>query len=245
MSRSEDATVALDRAFEALKTFGWGQDRLLLKPIDDALRALQADAAASRSLEARLAAVLSTDAPEAAKDHVCRRLSESGSAASVPALAAVLADEKLSHRARLALERIPGPEASGALRGALAKCSGKLLAGVIHSLGRRRDGESIAALAEILARPEPLESHSAAWALGQIGTVEAARALREKTPEALRRDTADARLACAEQLVAAGNRREASAIYEALNSQVEPEHVRLAASRGLSAATEKGASSAR
>ena len=245
MSQSKDATVALDRAFEALKTFGWGEDRALLKPIDDALRAAPADAGACASLEARIAAVLSTSAPEAAKDYVCRRLGETGSAASVPALAALLADEKLSHRARLALERIPGPEASGALRDALSKLSGNLLVGAIHSLGRRRDGQSVAALAEILARPEPLVAHAASWALGQIGTVEAARALRERTPRELQRATADARLSCAERLVASGERREASAIYDGLRASEEPEHVRLAASRGLSAAAEKGEASVR
>ena len=47
---------------------------------------------------------------------------------------------------------------------------------------------------------------------------------------------ADAYLACAEQLLAAGKKLDALAIYKALNSSDQPDHVQIAAKRGLLAA---------
>ena len=50
----------LDQAFDALKTYDWGTDRNVLKPIDEAVVATHGDAAARQELETRLAAVLKT-----------------------------------------------------------------------------------------------------------------------------------------------------------------------------------------
>ncbi|MGQ9592645.1 MAG: hypothetical protein ACUVYA_20400, partial [Planctomycetota bacterium] len=111
--------AAIDRAFEALKTYDWGADRSALSPIDDAVVAALGDPAQRRALEARLAAVLKTDASRDAKDVVCRALRIVGTAESVPALAALLGDRDLSHMARYALERIEAPAAGAALREAL------------------------------------------------------------------------------------------------------------------------------
>ena len=43
--------AAVEKAFEALKTYDLGQDRNLLKPIDDAVVATHGDAAARKDLE--------------------------------------------------------------------------------------------------------------------------------------------------------------------------------------------------
>ena len=106
----------LGKALAAMKTYNWGDDRGELAPIDRAVVALRDDPAARKDLEKRLAALLSTDAPQAAKGFVCRKLSLFGTADSVPALAPLLADKKLSHMARFALERMPCAEAAKAMR---------------------------------------------------------------------------------------------------------------------------------
>ena len=93
----------LDQAFDALKTYDWGVEPNVLQPIDEAITATHADPAARKDLETRLIEVLKTEVPRAAKDAVCRALKTIGTVASVPALAALLADEKLSHMARYAL----------------------------------------------------------------------------------------------------------------------------------------------
>ena len=236
------ADEALDKAFEALKTYDWGADRNVLKPIDDAVVGSHGNAAAQKDLEGKLAAVLGTEASGAAKDYACRELSLIGSAASVPALAGLLGDEKLSHMARYALERMPCAEAVKAMRDALPKVKGRIKVGVINSLGVRKDAESTAALVALLKDSDAQIAGAAASALGDLGSPEAAKALaafQSSAPESLRPVAADAYLACAEGLLAADKKAEALAVYKALSAASQPKHVRMAAMRGLLAATGK------
>lgn len=230
------ADEALDKALEALKTFDWGQDRSALGPIDAAVAASKGNAAAQKDLETRLAALLGTDAPMAAKDVACRQLSLVGSAACVPAVAPLLTDEKLSHMARYVLERIPAPEAVAAMRDALSKVKGRLKVGVINSLGVRRDAEAFGALAALLEDSDAGIASAAAAAVGSIGTPEAAKALdafQAKAPKKISLAVADARLCCAEKLLADGKKVDAMAIYKALSKGELPKHVKVAAQRGL------------
>ena len=234
------ADEGVDKAFETLKTYDWGQDRALLKAIDDAVVASHKDAAARKAIEGRLAAVLGTDASRAAKDFVCRKLSLIGSAESVPALAGLLADEKLSHMARYALERMPADEAVTAIRAALPKAKGRVKVGVINSLGVRRDAKSLAALVALLKDSDKEVVSAAAAALGSIGNADAAKALAAlEAPEGLALALADAQLACAEQLLADGKKLPAMAIYKSLAGVDQPKHIRVAATRGLLAAAAK------
>jgi HEAT repeat protein len=228
----QDITVA----FEALKTYDWGTDRKTLNPIDDAVIATRGDAAARLALEKRLAAVLGSGASRSAKDYVCRTLKTMGTAESVPALAALLPDKDLSHMARYALERIPVPEAAAALRNALPSLTGSLKAGVIGSLGVRRDEASVPVLAGSLSDADKAVAAAAACALGSIGTPEAGKALRKSAataPLGVKSAVADGCLVCAERLLSDGKKVEAIALYKSLGSQDQPKHVRLAATRGL------------
>ncbi len=233
------AEEGLDKAFAALETYDWGSDRAALQPIDDAVAASHDDAAARKALEEKLAAVLGTDASQAAKDYVCRELSLIGSAACVPAVAPLLTDEKLSHMARYALERIPEDAAVKAMRDALPKVEGRLKIGVINSLGVRRDAESTEALVELLESSDPAIADAAAAALGSIGSLEAAKALgtfQKENPDSL--PAADAYLVCAEQLLADGKKVQAMMVYKTL-AKSDHKHVKLAATRGLLAAAGK------
>ena len=137
----------LEQAFEALKTYDYGVDRHVLDPIDEAAVTTRNDPAARKDLESRLLAVLQSNAPRDARDYVCRQLRTIGTAASVPALEALLADPDLSHMARYALERIPDSQAGKALERQLRKLNGQLKIGVISSLGTRGRGGQLAATA--------------------------------------------------------------------------------------------------
>jgi len=244
--------AAIDQAFEALKTFDWGTDykknekkedkkyRDVLGPIEDAVPATHGDAAARKELETRLAAILPSGASRAAKDFVGRKLAIIGTAESVPALAALLPDKDLSHMARYALERIPAAEAAQALRDALAKTSGAEKAGVIGSLGARRDAESIANLAALVGDSDAGIALAAATALGDIGSVESAKALQDAKPasDPVTLRVADARLTAGERLLAAGDKAGALAVYKSLIAS-KAKNVRLAATRGLLLASGK------
>ena len=230
----------LDTAFEALKTYDWGTDPSVLSPIDEAIVATHGDLAARRELENRLAAVLKTDVSRDAKDVVCRKLMVIGTAESVSVLAELLTDESLSHMARYALERIPAPEAAAALRDALPKVQGELKVGVIGSLGVRQDPNSISALASLLTDADAMVARAAAYALGDMRTAAAAKALAASTPSHdAESAVTDASLACAEGLLADGKKLEALTIYKRYASGEQPKHVRLAATRGVLACAGK------
>ena len=143
----------LDQALEDLKTFDFGKDPKTIAPIDEACLATRDDAAKRKDLEDKLAATLKNEMPLDAKQYVCRKLMQIGTAASVPALAALLADKQLSHMARYALERIPAPEAAAALRDSLGKLPTELKVGVIGSLGGRKAFRSSADCSVAAMRP--------------------------------------------------------------------------------------------
>ncbi len=171
----------------------------------------------------------------------CHRLAIIGTKAAVPALAALLSDEKLAHMARHALEPMPDPAAAAALRDALGKVQGKLLVGVINSIGFRRDASATAALAGLLAGPDESVTAAAAAALGRMGSVDAAKKLQSSlggATGALRIVFADASLTCAEALVAARQRSEAAPIFDRLHAPEFPDYIRTAAMCGAITARE-------
>jgi HEAT repeat protein len=236
--RQDTSGDSLAGAFAALEQFTRGDDPAALLPIEQAVREAHGNAAARAALEQRLVRHLAAPASDAARTFVCRELAVIGSSASVPALAALLGDDHLSHMARYALERIPGPEADRALRDALARTRGNTRVGIIHSLGARRDARSVPLLARLLA-DDAASAAAAARALGEIGTPEAARALqasRGRSGGDVGTAVADAMLMSAERLLASGDRAHAVKLLEALTDSSQPPHVRLAARRALSAA---------
>jgi HEAT repeat protein len=151
-----------------------------------------------------------------------------------------LPDKDLSHMARYALERIPAGEAGKALRDALARTSGAEKAGVIGSLGARRDAESITDLASLVGDSDAMIAAAAATALGDIGTIESAKALQHAKPasDAVELRVADARLTAAERLLAAGDKAGARTVYKSLIA-TSAKNICLAATRGLLMASGK------
>lgn len=215
-------TTTLDASFAALAGFDWGGDAAPLTAIDGAVVAAHADALLARDLERRLGTVVAGPMSRAAKDYSCRKLALIGTKASVPVLAARLADADESHMARFALERIPGPEAADALRQALGTVRGDLVIGMISSLANRRDEASVAALATIVRGESPSVAIAAASALGRIATPAAAAALAAATSDAgpVAAAVIDARIACADALLAGGDRSAAKAVYESVAEAV-------------------------
>ncbi len=101
-------------------------------------------------IEERLLATLALPGcTEAGRAFLCKMLGWVGSARSVPALAGLMREATTANVARTALELIPGPEASAALREALASLRGNDRAGVIGSIAARRDAEAGPALAAL------------------------------------------------------------------------------------------------
>lgn len=191
---------------------------------------------------ALLATLQSATATQHDKVVACHRLAVIGTKAAVPVLAALLADEKLAHMARHALEPMTDPAVDAALRAATGKLQGNLLIGVVNTIGFRRDAGAIADLARLLAGADAAVAAAAAGALGRIGTVDAAKKLQQALQGksgAQQITLADACLTAAERLVTDGKRTEAAAIYDGLYGPAFPDYLRTAALGG--AITARGA----
>ena len=186
--------------------------------------------------ESALLAVLRSDKPEAEKAITCKQLAVYGSAAAVPDIAPLLANERLASWARIALEAIPGAEADAALRKAAETLAGKLRIGAINSLGVRRDAGAVPLLTGLLKAEDSGVAAAAAAALGSIGTPEAgaqlAGALAASQTPAGRDAVAQACVVCAERLHAAGKLGEAMAMYDAVRMADVSEQRRAEAVRG-------------
>jgi HEAT repeat protein len=242
LAAAQPDSAAVDNAFTTLKTYDWGADRNALNPIDQAIIATHGDSAARKALEKRLVDTLAGGISRSAQDYVCRKLRVVGTSQSVEALAVLLPAEETSHIARYALERIPDEKAVAAMRDALPKVSGKLKAGMIGSLGKRRDIKSIAAISKLLGDSDIQVAQAAAQSLALIGTSAAARELSKfakKAPANMKIPVADARLICAEKLLAGGEKSEAVALYKELQGNDQPAHVKIAAMKGMLTATTK------
>ena len=187
--------------------------------------------------EADLVAVLRSDAPEAEKAITCKWLAIYGSSAAVPELAALLGNERLASWARIALEAIPGPAADAALRTAAETLRGRLLVGVINSLGVRGDAAAVPLLVARLRDPDADVAAAAAAALGRIGTAEAATALAGALAAATtapgRDVVAESCVVAAEKLRAGGRAAEATAVLEAVRRADVSEQRQAEAIRGL------------
>ena len=181
----------------------------------------------AQSPEAQLIALLKSDAPQQKKGEACIDLAKLGTKEAVAPLAALLGDAKLAHMARYGLETIPDPAVDEALRAALGRLEGKLLVGVIQSVGVRRDASAVEPLTKVLAGTDAEAAAAAAAALGKIGTPPAVAALKQalgKVPAA-----AEGLLRCAEEAPSAA---QSVALYDALRVAQVPPQVTAAATRG-------------
>jgi HEAT repeat protein len=185
--------------------------------------------------ELKLISVLQSDAPPAEKAITCKRLAIYGSEQAVPALAPLLANEELSSWARIALEAIPGPAADAALRNALGKVQGRLLVGVINSIGNRRDARAVEGLVAKLKDSNADVASAAAVALGHIGGAQATQALAQSlagAPAGVRSAVAEGCILCAEKLLAEEKSTEAGKLYDTVRQADVPTQRMLEATRG-------------
>jgi HEAT repeat protein len=186
------------------------------------------------AVEKTLIEVLQVGKP-ANKAIACKKLTTHGTKAAVPELAKLLADEQLASWARIALEAIPDPSASEALRGQLGKLNGNLLIGVINSIGVRHDAAAVADLAPMLKHQDAEVAAAAAVALGQIGNPAATKhllaALANSAPK-VRNAVAEGCILCAERAIDEGRREIAGQIYDNVRKAELPKQRILEATRG-------------
>lgn len=167
--------------------------------------------------EAAALAVLKSDAGLREKAVACQQLADFAGPAAVPALASLLAHEQLGDYARSGLESMADPAAGAALLGALETLQGRQLAGVINSLGVRRETAAVPVLRRIAAQPGHSAAAEAVGALGLIADPAAAQVLGEilrNGDRKLREAAAHSALIAAERLTTAGHNAAAAKLLE-------------------------------
>jgi HEAT repeat protein len=179
--------------------------------------------------ENTLLAKLASDASIEEKSRACQQLAIVGGPKAVPELAALLGDEKLASHARSGLENIKDAAAGEALTNALSlELKGRLLSGVIVSLGVRRETAAVPALFKLAGSTEHEIMSAAVYSLGRIASPEAVGNIRSLLSNG-RADqivpAAHAALAATKLLTPA----DASALREAVRTAKVSEHIRKAA----------------
>jgi sugar phosphate isomerase/epimerase/HEAT repeat protein len=225
---AKQTPAVAEAAWQALGRYTLSESRKPLIAIEMAIQ--QAPRQAYPEFEQKLIGLLADEtAAHACREFCCRMLSRVGGAASVPVLAELLHDEKLSHMARNALLRIPGEEAEEALLRGLAETGGLVRIGIINTLGQRGSPAALDALAFFLDGADEETTAAAADAIAAIGGAEAMALLR-KAPDA---DNAEvlirARLECARSL----DRGAARAVYQDVLDSNAPPLLRRNALSGL------------
>jgi HEAT repeat protein len=182
-----------------------------------------------------LISLLRSNAPPAEKALACKQLAIYGTKDAVPALAPLLSDPHLASWARIALEAIPGSAPDAALRRAMGKLHGKLLVGVVNSIGVRRDPKAVSDVAKKLKDKDLDVASAAAVALGRIGGPKAGKALNRAlatAPDAVRPAVAEGCILCAEWFLSQGKPAEAVKLYDAVRTANVPRQKQLEALRG-------------
>ncbi len=185
--------------------------------------------------QAQLLAVLQSDASRKEKADACRELAVIGGPEAVPVLIGLLANPELNHMARYALETMPDPAVSAALREQVGRLKGRPLVGVIGSLGARRDLEAVGPLSRLLWEADSEVVQTTARALGRLGTPAALEALMNAASSARPEDF----LAFVEGIgravdahLAAGRTADVLPLLDRYGDPDLPPHVRSAALRG-------------
>ena len=218
--------------YSAVLKYEFGQNRSGLGVIEAELRG--ATPSQLTSIEGGLIDLLgSPEATVACKQFVCRMLRRCGTEKCVPVLASLLTDKQLSHMARFALQTIESPRVDAVLREALGKAAPAQKAGIVGTLGARRDAGAVPAIAALVSSGDRELAEAAIAALGRIGTADAAKALTSGKVKGHDVALADAQLTCAERMAKTGNNSGAVGLYKALFAAAQPARVRVAALRGL------------
>ncbi len=194
-----------------------------------------ADAAGGAEKERQLIAQIKADVPPQDKALAFKQLAIYGGKDAVPALAEFLGQPELSSWARIALEAIPDPSALEALRTAVGKVQGRLLIGVINSIGVRRDPQAVAVLVPKLTDADADVASAAATALGRIGGDAVAKALTPSladAPAGVRSAVALGCIYCAEGFQARGEKAAAVALFDRVRAAAVPKQRVLEATRG-------------
>lgn len=226
------ATVRADN-YSDLTAYDFGKPGELTKTITDEVQSAKPEQRAA--IEAKLlAAAAKPEATFACKNFVADMLRVVGSKAAVPVVAPWLGDPKTANLATLALQGLKDAEVIEGLEKALPEAKGDVKLGILQALAARQDNKILAELSA-MAKSEDAKTQLAAFeAIALCATPEAVtslQALPTKGKFAPLRN--QALIACAYQLLKAGKKAEAQAIFVDLSQKVKKPELVVAVTNGL------------
>jgi len=173
--------VLFGDVFEDLADYEYGDESKAGEALEALLQETPVDEY-GRLEQGLIGVVASKDATQTGKAIACRMLQQVGTEKCIPAVSALLGDETLSHYARLVLERLKGEKADQAMRDALQRAPAKVKAGLLGSLGERRDAKAVPLAGQLAQSDDPDVATAAIRALGKIGGSQAAQRLAALKP---------------------------------------------------------------
>lgn len=236
-SWAQEPVPDMDAAFSTLANYDEGGDTTELDLINDRISAALNTYTLKRDLEGRLLDILQLpELSEAARDFAMKQLYRVATERSVEVLTPLLYLESTGEMARVALERVRANTATDALVEAMRKTKGQMRAGIIYSLGERKDPRAAQAITKFSGRGESDVIHAAIWALGEIGGPVAVKDLtwcRTNTIAEHRDFATRALFRVAERYLEEGDIRGALGVYDRLFVKPEPIEIRQRALRGI------------
>ncbi|MDO5553072.1 MAG: hypothetical protein Q4G68_04875 [Planctomycetia bacterium] len=184
------------------------------------------DPAKRNALAEKSASFLNENSTALGRQFYCLQLRNIGSEAQVPALAKYIAEPVEGFAARAALTNIGGPKAITALRAAFEKTEGLETIGLMDSLARLNDTESLPKIVAIANSDNKDLANAALWTLTKFGE-DGLSCLQEMEPRNLALD--NALLEAARLLAANNNEAKAEEIYSRLDSPEATSFIRRAA----------------
>ncbi len=169
------APASLDAVLKQLAVYDGGIESAAVWQLRDYVQARKDDAAGRAECEAKLLAFLKSPASPVARTIASRHLRLIAGDTAVPALQAMLPDDKSADLALYALQGIAGAAAERALTQSLGVTTGATKIAIVAALGERRGAQAVPALVPLLQ--QPALAGPAAIALGRIGGEAAASAL--------------------------------------------------------------------
>ena len=167
----------------------------------------------------------------------CKRLSMIGGKSAILPMAALLGHPQISGYARFGMEPIPDPLVDEQFRLALGKLKGQQLAGVIHSIGVRKDQRALELVGKLINENDDAIAQASCATVGMIGGPGAMKLLQPVLANPNHRAfgvAARASLICGEGLFASPQNKQLGLnLYSILAGTSMPPPVRMAALRVL------------
>ena len=221
---AEENGSSLAQAWDAVKTYRYGDDLQLLIRVEQDVRTSNVSAESQSALAEKLASFLNDETTLAGRQFVCLQFRFVGTSAQIPALAKYLNRAEDSDNARMALQAIPCEEALIPLREALKTLKGRLLTGVIESLAAREDTKSVPELIKLIDSEDRAVAVAAIAALGafELGV----ETLMNTEAADLEQARLRALLRIAHKLCSEGKMEKAGEIFSKLSTRKTPKTFR-------------------